>query len=123
MMAASANDQGDSPEAWGDLYATVQIPSGLSNTEVQKAIVAAVASRGWILTARKEHLVAAHLKHGEHEAQVTLPFDVSQAAIYCVGWKINERTGVRERPALPKGWLKNMQEDLAKNFNRILRRH
>lgn len=103
----------------GDLIATIPVPTGFSSEEVQEAIVATLLGRLWGVKSKDDGRVVAYLKHRSNEAKVTLVYDASKVELYCVGWQIDKKTGVREKPEQPKGWLKNIQADLTKHFNRI----
>lgn len=108
----------DIPET-GELVATVQVPSGFTEAEVQEAIVATLLGRQWGVKSKDGGRVIAYLKHRSNEAKVTLVYDTVKVELFCIGWEIDKKTGVREKPELPKGWLKNIQGDLTKHFNRI----
>lgn len=103
----------------GELVATVQVPSGFSESEVQEAAVATLLGRQWGVKSKDGGRVIAYLKHRSNEAKVTLVYDTAKVEIYCVGWQIDKKTGAREKPELPKGWIKYIQQDLTKHFNRI----
>lgn len=118
-FVASAHAGYDDIQGTGELVATVAVPSGFSSAEVQEAIVASLAGRQWGLKAREEGTVIGYLKHRSNEAKVTFKYDTSKVDLYCIGWQVHKKTGVREKPELPSGWLKNLQADLTKHFNRI----
>lgn len=103
----------------GDLIATVPVPAGFTAAEVQEAIVATLLGRQWGVKSKEDGRVIGYLKHRSNEAKVTLVYDASKVELYCIGWEIDKKTGIREKPEQPKGWLKNIQGDLTKNFNRI----
>lgn len=118
-LAPSAKAGGEDIKETGDLVATVAVPSGFTAAEVQEAIVATLAGRQWGVKSREEGTVVGYLKHRSNEAKVTLVYDTATVKLYCIGWQIDKKTGVREKPEQPKGWLKNIQGDLTKHFNRI----
>lgn len=107
-------------EGRGDLFSTVSVPAGLGEAEIKQAIINTLNGREWGLRSYEGNTVVAYLKHRSNEAKVTLEFDNAGVRIYCVGWEINKKTGVRKKPEQPTGWLKNIQGDLTKHFNRAL---
>lgn len=107
-------------EGKGEFINAVPVPEGLSESEVQSAIVATLLGRQWGVKSKADGVVVGYLKHRSNEATVTLTYDTSKVELYCVGYEINKKTGVRKNPELPKGWLKNIQADLTKNFNRAI---
>lgn len=109
----------DDTEERGELFATMSVPADFTMANVQEAIVNTLIGRQWGVKSKDEGLVVGYLKHRSNEAKVTLVYDTTKVEIYCVGWQINKKTGAREKPEQPKGWLKNIQNDLTKNFNRI----
>lgn len=115
-VTASAADTSDTK---GTLFSSVVVPAKVSQSEVQEAIVATLLGREWTIQSKKDGEVVGYLKHRSNEATVTLAYDTSRVQIYCVGYQINKKTGAREKPEQPTGWLKNIQSDLGKNFNRI----
>jgi hypothetical protein len=108
----------DAIEGRGELVATIPVPADLTAPQVTEAIVNTLIGRQWGVKSRDGDAVVGYLKHRSNEAKVTLTFDSSNVQLYCIGWQIDKKTGVREKPELPKGWLKNIQADLVKNFNR-----
>lgn len=111
--AADADDK-------GQLFATVPVPAGLSSGEVSDAIVATLMGRQWGVKSKSDGQVIGYLKHRSNEATVTMFYDTSKVDIYCVGYQIDKTTGTREKPEQPKGWLKNLQSDLTKRFNKAV---
>ena len=103
----------------GQSAGSVPVPAGLSQTEVQDAIVMVLSARQWGVKEKTTERVVGYLKHRSNEATVTLIYDTSKIDIYCVGWKIDKKTGNREKPEQPAGWLKNIKGDLVKTFNRL----
>ncbi len=104
----------------GEHAGTVTAPEGLSQDDVKDAVVAALSGRRWGVRSTTDDRVTAYLRHRGNEATVTLIYDATKVDLYCVGWKIDKKTGERQKPEQPKGWLKNIQADIMKHFNRIL---
>lgn len=103
------NELGES--AW-----TLSVPSGLSASDVQNAIITALAGRQWNLKSKSDGQVVGYLKHRSNEATVTFVYDTTKIECFCVGWEINKKTGVRKGPEQPRNWLKNLQGDTTKNL-------
>lgn len=103
----------------GELIATIQVPAGFTKAEVQEAIASTLLGRQWGVKSKEDGSVVGYLKHRSNEAKVTLIYDTTKVELFCIGWQIDKKTGVREKPEQPKGWLKNIQNDLTKHFNRI----
>jgi hypothetical protein len=115
-VTASAADEADSK---GTLFGSVVVPAKVSQSELHEAIIATLLGREWTIQSKKDGEVVGYLKHRSNEATVTLAYDTSRVQIFCVGYQINKKTGAREKPEQPTGWLKNIQSDLSKNLNRI----
>ncbi len=109
---AAVNDQ------LGEHAGTVPVPAGLSKSQVQDDIVMVLSSREWGIKEKTDDQVVGYLKHRSSEATVTLVYDTTKVDLFCVGWKIDKSTGVREKPEQPTGWLKNIKADLTKIFNK-----
>lgn len=114
LAVASSTPLGDE---LGELFGTVEVPSGLSAAAVQKAIVASLAGREWGIKDRTDTQVVGYLKHRSNEAKVTLVYSTEKVDIYCVGYAINKNTGERKKPEQPTGWLKYLKSDLTKQIN------
>lgn len=102
----------------GAFIAPVPIPSGLSGSDVQKAIVSAFVGREWAVKSKADGVVVGYLKHRGNEATVTMTYDGTRIEIYSIGYKIDKTTGSRIKPEQPAGWLKNLQSDLPKFLSR-----
>ncbi len=104
------------PEGKGTLFGAVDIPAGVSATVVQDQIVATLLGRQWGVKSKADGEVVGYLKHRSNEATVTFSYDNAKVQIYCVGYRIDKTTGVREKPEQPAGWLKFLSHDLAANL-------
>ena len=107
----------DDPEL-GVAAGTVLVPEGKSATEVQDAIVHALLGRQWEVKQKGSDRVVGYLKHRTNEATLTLIYSTTKVELFCVGWQIDKKTGRREKPEQPKGWLNNIRTDLGKILNR-----
>jgi hypothetical protein len=96
---------------------SVAVPTGLSKSDVQQAIIATLAGRGWSIQEKNGEKVVGYLKHRSNEATVTLLFDDKKVDLFCVGYEIDKSTGVHKKPEMPNGWLGNIRTDLNKRMN------
>ncbi|HVS51597.1 MAG TPA: hypothetical protein VHD62_04520 [Opitutaceae bacterium] len=103
----------------GESVGTVALPANVTPTEVKDAIVKAFTGREWGIKSQGSARVVGYLKHRSNEAQLTLVFDAQKVELFCLGWQIDKKTGAREKPELPKGWIGNIKSDLTKILNRI----
>lgn len=80
----------------------------------------ALSAREWGIKAKTDDRVVGYLKHRSSEATVTLIYNESKIDLFCVGWQIDKKTGVRGKPEQPKGWLNYIKGDITKIFNRTV---
>lgn len=97
---------------------TVTVPGGYTKEDVQDVIAMALAGRGWGVQEKTADKVIGYLKHRSNEATVTFVYNEKQVSLYCVGYKVDKKTGERIKPELPSGWLNNLRSDLTKKLNR-----
>ncbi len=102
----------------GEAAGSVTVPAGVSKAAVQDAIVKALLGRQWDVKSKDSDKVVGYLKHRSNEATVTLVYSETKVDIFCVGYQIDKKTGAREKPEQPKGWLNNIRADLGKILNR-----
>lgn len=103
---------------FGEAAGSVSVPAGVSKEAVQDAIVKALLGRQWDVKSKESDKVVGYLKHRSNEATVTLVYSETKVDLFCVGFQINKKTGVREKPEQPKGWLNYIRSDLGKILNR-----
>ena len=104
----------------GQAVGSVVIPAGISASQVKDTIIRAFTGREWGIKSEAEDRVVGYLKHRSNEAQLTLIFDHQKIDLFCLGWQINKKTGEREKPELPTGWINNIKSDITKLFNRAV---
>lgn len=104
----------------GNYAGTVVVPEGVTQEQVQRAIVAALIGREWGVRKKSDGIVVGHLKHRSNEAILTLLYDDTKVDLHCVGWAINKSTGERRRPEQPAGWLKNIRKDIARHLSLVV---
>ena len=102
----------------GQHAGNVPVPAGLTRAQVQTAGEQALLGRQWEVKSKSDDRVVGYLKHRGTEATLTLVLTDGQVDIYCVGWQVNKKTGAREKPEQPTGWIKYIKGDLAKILTR-----
>jgi hypothetical protein len=102
----------------GEAAGSVPVPAGISHATVQDAIVKALLGRQWEVQSKGDDRVVGYLKHRSNEATLTFICSETKVDLFCVGWQINKKTGAREKPEQPKGWLNYIRTDLSKILNR-----
>lgn len=98
----------------GQLFTTIPVPTGVQEEAVKEVLIRALAGRQWTLQSKEGDRVVGYLKHRRNEAQVTFIYTASQIQVFCKGWQIDKRTGAREKPEQPTGWLKFLQKDITR---------
>ena len=104
----------------GQSVGTIPIPPNLSKAEVKDTIIKAFTHREWGIKSEGDDRVVGYLKHRSNEAQLTLVFDQQKIDMFCLGWQIDKKTGVREKLEMPKSWINNIKSDVTKGFNQIV---
>lgn len=102
----------------GEAAGSVLVPAGVSRANVQEAIVKALLGRQWDVKSKSSDRVVGYLKHRSNEATLTLIYSDTKVDLFCVGWQIDKKSGAREKPEQPKGWLNYIRSDLGKILNR-----
>jgi hypothetical protein len=102
----------------GQAAGSVPIPTGVSRAATQAAIEQTLLGRQWDVTSKTDGQVVGHIKHRSNEATLTLIYSDTKVDLFCVGWQIDKKTGTREKPEQPTGWLKYIRSDLAKKLSR-----
>jgi hypothetical protein len=95
----------------------ITVPTGFTRGQVRDAIVSALAGRGWSVTAKTDDRVTGYLKRHGNEATLTLTYTKTTVDLYCVGFQVNKKTGVREKPEQPHSWLNYIRTDLTRLLN------
>lgn len=101
----------DAVAAYNDHPLSVTIPSGASAEFVEKSMVRALEGRKWAVQSRTKEKVVGKLVHRNWDATVSLLSDGSVIRIMSNATQKNISTGA-VGPAVPLGWLKNIQKDL-----------
>jgi hypothetical protein len=90
---------------------TVSVSPSLSPEEVEAVAAAALAGRKWTVVERSPQRVVGALVHRDFDAKVVLEVEGTLIRILSESSYKSPSTGQFE-PAIPKGWLKNLQKDL-----------
>jgi hypothetical protein len=102
----------------GQHAGNVPVPAGLTRAQLQIAAEQALLGRQWEVKSKSDDRVVGFLKHRGIEATLTLVLTDGQVEIYCVGWQVNKKSGAREKPEQPTGWIKYIKGDLTKILTR-----
>lgn len=102
----------DAVASYNDHPLSVTIPSNASAEFVEMSMVRALKGRGWVVQSQTKEKVVGKLVHRGYDATVTLLADGSVVRIMSDATQTNISTG-EVNPAVPLGWLKNLQKDLS----------
>jgi hypothetical protein len=98
--------------SYNDDPLSVTIPSNASAEFVEVSMVRVLKGRGWVVQSQTKEKVVGKLVHRGWNATVTLLSDGSVVRIMSDSTQTNISTG-EVNPAVPLGWLKNLQKDLS----------
>ena len=101
----------DAVAAYNDNPLSVTIPSDASAEFVENSMVRALEGRNWAVQSHTKEKVVGELAHRNWYAKVSLLSDGSVIRIMSNARQTNISTG-KVTPAVPLGWLKNIQKDL-----------
>lgn len=96
---------------------TVPVPPNVSAGDVEEVIVSTLRNRKWTVTERSPQQVVGTLVHRGFEAKVILKVEGNLVKILNDSYYNSPVTGQLE-PAIPKGWLRNLQKDLTTFLSR-----
>jgi hypothetical protein len=102
----------DAVSEYNDNPLTVTIPPKASEEFVEASKVRVLTGRGWLVQRRTKEEVVGNLVHRNWNATVTLLTEGSSIRILSNATQTNPSTG-KVTPAVPLGWLKNLQKDLS----------
>jgi len=88
---------------------TVSIPSQLTSKQIEEAMVRTLVGREWHVESQSPQEVVGTLNHSSYQARATLKVENGVIKI------LNEST-YKGKPAVPEGWLENLQLDLKKHL-------
>jgi hypothetical protein len=90
---------------------TVQVPSGLPPQAVEEVMASTLQNRKWTVVERSPQQVVGTLVHRGFDAKVVLKVEGNLIKILNESSYKSPQTGQSE-PAIPKGWLRNLEKDL-----------
>ena len=97
--------------SYNDDPLSVKIPSNVSAEFVEMSMVRVLKGRDWVVQSQTKEKVVGKLVHRGWNATVTLLSDGSVVRIMSDATQTNISTG-EVNPAVPLGWLRNIQKDL-----------
>ncbi len=95
---------------------TVEVPAGMSSADVQKAMGATFAGRQWTVTDTTGDSMTAILNHRGYQAKATMVRSGNTIRILSESKMLDSKTD-EYVPAVPLGWLQNLQKDLRKRLS------
>ncbi len=111
ISGCAAKIGSDAVAAYNDNPLSVTIPSNASAEFVKESMVRVLVGRNWAIQSQTEEKVVGKLVHRNWDATVSLLSDGSVIRIMSNATQKNISTGAVS-PAVPLGWLKNIQQDL-----------
>ena len=90
---------------------TVPVPPGLPPQAVEEVLASTLQGRNWTVVERSPQQVVGTLMHRDFDAKVVLKVEGNLIKILNESSYKSPQTGQFE-PAIPKGWLKNLEKDL-----------
>ncbi len=95
------------------------VPAGLTDSQVAKAIKAALVGRTWVVTDEQPGKVVATLNLRTHMAKIEIPYDTSKVAIrYLDSSELmyGEKKGVKIIHRNYLSWIQNLITDINRNL-------
>ncbi|WOO42316.1 hypothetical protein [Rubellicoccus peritrichatus] len=116
MLSGCKTMQGaDSVTEYNNSPLTVPVPSGLSEQQVGDAMASVLRGREWNVIESSPNRAVGTLDHRGFRARAILERSGNTIRILSDSTSKSLRTGEYE-PAVPLGWLQNLQSDLRKKF-------
>jgi hypothetical protein len=101
----------DAVEKYNASPLIVPVPPSLSDADVEAVMVSTLEGRQWTVAERSPQQVVGTLVHRGFDAKVILKVEGKLVKILNDSRYKSPQTGQLE-PAIPKGWLKNIEKDL-----------
>lgn len=92
--------------------ASIDLPPGLTHTQVQSAILAALQHRDWTVVSTGEHTVVGHLTHHHVDATVTLSFNRGRVDFYSTSYLVGHHVEDRIASFTREDWIRNLEHDI-----------
>jgi hypothetical protein len=109
FTGCSAKTGRDVIDKYNQAPLTVSIPSQLSSQQIEEAMVRTLVGREWHVERQSPQEVVGTLNRRSYQAKVVLKVDNSVI-------KILSESSYKSKPAVPEGWLENLQLDLKKHL-------
>ncbi|HEV8074049.1 MAG TPA: hypothetical protein VGP21_07940 [Opitutaceae bacterium] len=105
------------PDLVGDPVLTVNVPDGLSASDVHDVVKATAIGREYTIKGDKpDHLVFS-LIHHSHEANFTAVFDAKSVRLYSDSYELDS-SGARKDKEVPDNWVENLRQDFMENLSK-----
>lgn len=114
QTACSGTRVGDySVESYNQNPLTVAIPSEVGNVSAIAAAESALVLRRWAVIDKSDEQITGKLRHRRFDATVNIKIEERHLVLYSDSLYQDRETN-EMTPAVPYGWLKNLQEDIQK---------
>lgn len=114
QTACSGTRVGDySVERYNQNPFTVAIPQEVDNSGAIKAAESALVARRWAVIDKSDEHITGKLRHRRFDATVNIKVEDRYLVLYSDSLYQDPESN-QMTPAVPYGWLKNLQEDIRK---------
>ncbi len=114
QTACTGTRVGDySVESYNQNPLTVAIPSAVDNASAISAAESALVLRRWAVIDKSDEHISGKLRHRRFDATVNIRVEERHLVLYTDSLYQDRETN-QMTPAVPYGWLKNLQEDIQK---------
>ncbi len=91
----------------------VHIPEGVTDAAAIRAAESGLSGRGWAVVDKSDDQITGELNHQRFDATVNIKIENESLVLYSDATYTNPQTNEVE-PAVPYGWLENLQKDIQK---------
>ena len=95
---------------------SVEVPASATQEQAINMAESVLIGREWKVTSKSDDQVVGNLVHRGFDATATIKSEGSKLVIYSQAVHTDKHSG-EAKPAVPLGWLKNLQSDLVKQLN------
>ena len=114
QTACSGTRVGDySVERYNQNPLTVAVPQEVDNAGAIKAAESALVARRWAVIDKSDEHITGKLRHRRFDATVNIKVEDRYLVLYSDSLYQDPESN-QMTPAVPYGWLKNLQEDIRK---------
>lgn len=100
----------------GELYTTIDVPTGLSKEGTQAAVIKAALGRRWTIVSKTDDQIVLNLKHRGYDSTLTFDIEESQVKLYSNSWATDKK-GNKKKKKEPTGWIENIKKDIGVFMN------